>query len=90
MVSIFVGNFELKIGVQKTLLEGWMGGWVEAKAGLRIAYSNQKLYIKWSRLIQFFSVRFKSRRNVQNRNYIVFGIQGTSLVFGRSDFGHPL
>ena len=22
--------------------EGWMGGWMEAKAGLRIAYSNQK------------------------------------------------
>ena len=21
---------------------GWMGGWMEAKAGLRIAYSNQK------------------------------------------------
>ena len=23
---------------------GWMDGWMEAKAGLRIAYSNQKLY----------------------------------------------
>ena len=27
---------------------GWMDGWVEAKAGLRIAYSNQKLYFKTS------------------------------------------
>ena len=26
-------------------LDGWMGGWMEAKAGLRIAYSNQKLRI---------------------------------------------
>ena len=23
-------------------MEGWMDGWMEAKAGLRIAYSNQK------------------------------------------------
>ena len=23
-------------------MDGWMDGWVEAKAGLRIAYSNQK------------------------------------------------
>jgi hypothetical protein len=30
-------------GAPKTLLGGWMGGWVEGKAGLRIAYSNQKL-----------------------------------------------
>jgi hypothetical protein len=22
---------------------GWMGGWMEGKAGLRIAYSNQKM-----------------------------------------------
>ena len=32
---------------RKYLGPGWMGGWVEAKAGLRIAYSNQKsVYIK--------------------------------------------
>ena len=23
-------------------LEGWMGGWISGKAGLRIAYSNKK------------------------------------------------
>jgi hypothetical protein len=23
--------------------DGWMGGWMEVKAGLRIAYTNQKL-----------------------------------------------
>ena len=31
---------------QQSLVTGWMGGWkdgwMEAKAGLRIAYSNQK------------------------------------------------
>jgi hypothetical protein len=39
-------------GDPKTLLGGWMGGWMDGwmdgwmagKAGLRIAYSNQKLY----------------------------------------------
>ena len=25
------------------VLDGWVDGWVEAKAGLRIAYSNQKI-----------------------------------------------
>ena len=29
--------------VQNTLLEGWMDGWMEGKARLRIAHSNQKL-----------------------------------------------
>jgi hypothetical protein len=29
-------------GAPKTLLGGWMGGRMEGKAGLRIAYSNQK------------------------------------------------
>ena len=26
-------------------VEGWMDGWKEAKAGLRIAYSNQKAWL---------------------------------------------
>ena len=26
-------------------MDGWMDGWVEGKAGLRIAYSNQKYKI---------------------------------------------
>jgi hypothetical protein len=39
---------------------GWMGGWMEGKAGLRIAYSNQKSshtnvwcqnFITWSRTL---------------------------------------
>jgi hypothetical protein len=30
-------------GAPKTLLGVWMGGWMEGKAGLRIAYSNQLL-----------------------------------------------
>ena len=25
-------------------LDGWIGEWMESKAGLRIAYSNQKLF----------------------------------------------
>ena len=42
MLKILVENFEQVI---KSLLEtGWMGGWVEGKAGLRIAYSNQKRF----------------------------------------------
>ena len=24
-------------------MDGWMGGWVDGEAGLRIAYSNQKM-----------------------------------------------
>ena len=32
-------------------MDGWVGGWKDGKAGLRIAYSNQKLYIKQSRLM---------------------------------------
>jgi hypothetical protein len=39
-------------GAPKTLLGGgvggWVGGWMEGKAGLNIAYSNQKLlYLPW-------------------------------------------
>ena len=49
MVKLCVENYEWKI--LKTLeggwKDGWMGGWVDgwmgAKAGLRIAYSNQKV-----------------------------------------------
>ena len=26
-------------------MDGWKGGWKEAKAGLRIAYSNQKAWL---------------------------------------------
>jgi hypothetical protein len=29
---------------------GWMGGWMEGKAGLKIAYSNQKHYFTLLRL----------------------------------------
>jgi hypothetical protein len=32
-------------GAPKTLLGGWVGGWVEGKAGLKIAYSNQKVCV---------------------------------------------
>ena len=26
-------------------MDGWKGGWKDGKAGLRIAYSNKKLYL---------------------------------------------
>jgi hypothetical protein len=26
-------------------MDGWMGGWMGGKAGLRIAYSNQKYFL---------------------------------------------
>jgi hypothetical protein len=45
----------------KTLLGGWMGGWVDGwvagKAGLRIAYSNQKQlkkYLKFAKKRHLF------------------------------------
>ena len=28
-------------------VDGWMGGWMEAKAGLRIAYNNQKRTLQY-------------------------------------------
>ena len=33
---------------------GWMGGWREVKAGLRIAYSNQKKNLIKGKLLQCF------------------------------------
>jgi hypothetical protein len=41
-----------------------VGGWMEGKAGLRIAYSNQKLIFKTSNIFHFFKafdyLNFKS------------------------------
>jgi hypothetical protein len=31
---------------------GWMDGWMEGKAGLRIAYSNQKVKLNLTALVQ--------------------------------------
>ena len=28
-------------------MDGWVGGWKVGKAGLKIAYSNQKKYLAW-------------------------------------------
>ena len=33
-------------GWMDACMDGWMDGWVKVKAGLRIAYSNQKLFEK--------------------------------------------
>ena len=44
MKMIIVWFYNCKVE-QKTLAGrkgGWMGGWMDVKAGLRIAYSNQK------------------------------------------------
>jgi hypothetical protein len=55
MVNVVTLNYENSLDrfirqkknvVYKTVLSkklaGWVGGWMEGKAGLRIAYSNQK------------------------------------------------
>jgi hypothetical protein len=42
----------------KTLLDGWMAGWLAGKAGLRIAYSNQKLRSE-SEFIYFLNKNLK-------------------------------
>ena len=33
-------------------MDGWMGGWVDGEAGLRIAYSNQKLKLSIAREVR--------------------------------------
>ena len=35
-------------------VDGWMGGWMGGKAGLRIAYSNQKAVMKSSNVSFIF------------------------------------
>jgi hypothetical protein len=46
---LYIKRFRLK-----SLLDGWMDGWVDGwmggKAGLRIAYSNQKLQLTFGKL----------------------------------------
>jgi hypothetical protein len=54
-------------------VDGWVDGWMEVKAGLRIAYSNQKLFIyegselKQKRLV----AEYKSARQleIQHKNF---------------------
>ena len=46
--------------VQKTLLGGRVEGWVEVKAGLRIAYSNQKYLIIFYMLLLFKNISLKA------------------------------
>ena len=38
-------------------MDGWMGGWKEAKAGLRLAYSNQKFATNKPKMTQFYKVK---------------------------------
>jgi hypothetical protein len=40
-------------------LGGWMDGWMEVKAVQSIAYSNQKLYFDFLRLIRYCSYYFQ-------------------------------
>jgi hypothetical protein len=42
-------------------MDGWMGGWMGGKAGLRIAYSNQKtkvftILIKFEKLLKLLNI----------------------------------
>ena len=39
-------------------LDGWVGGWVEARAGFRIAYSNQKTFNSVNNLSNPLSLYF--------------------------------
>ena len=41
---IYTENYHMLIFVQKKSGAGWIGGWVDGRAGLRIAYSNQQMY----------------------------------------------
>jgi hypothetical protein len=54
-------------GAPKTLLggwmDGWMGGWVAGKAGLRIAYSNQKCTNKAENELLENIIRNDEKRN---------------------------
>jgi hypothetical protein len=41
-------------------MDGWVGGWMEGKAGLRIAYSNQKSYLAKEKVFAQKLQNFKS------------------------------
>ena len=76
-------KIEIKFWVEKTLDDGWMGGWVdgwkEGKAGLRIAYSNQKLPQKYHFWIKTISSSDKIQfLNIHFSHYNTFSEQSIS------------
>jgi hypothetical protein len=46
-------------------MDGWVGGWMEVKAGLRIAYSNQKLILVVSKNCKICSEIKFEKENVE-------------------------
>ena len=50
---------------KKVGCSGWMGGWMDVKAGLRIAYSNQK-----SQFILTFSIDLNF--SIKSRHILIF------------------
>ena len=56
---------------------GWMDGWMEAKAGLRIAYSNKKIYRKIK------NKAFKLERHIQSEQSEQQGKRYSYPVLGK-------
>ena len=69
-------------------IDGW-GGWKEVKAGLRIAYSNQKLYIKWSRLAKRYEVACRNFQVWILDNFHAGYRQICIRILNKSGFGTP-
>ena len=45
-------------------MDEWVDGWMGGKAGLRIAYSNQKIInIKWSRRVLILALFYDNKPN---------------------------
>ena len=49
-------------------MDGWVDGWVEAKAGLRIAYSNKKFHIN---LIFLYRVKLNQGSQFVSTNFFL-------------------
>ena len=72
-LNIFIGKIR---GENEGTFAGGVGGWMDGRADLRIAYSNQKLYINQSLRSEYFFLPFKSKSKFlgpgKNREKIQF------------------
>ena len=78
-------------------MDGWVDGWMGVKAGLRIAYSNQKSYIKRSSLVKKMKKmnKLNDRTNRMARTSEIQMFDNRTIFSSdcqteRSVFGHPL